>query len=673
MCIAAPKRRRWFLRYFLIIAFTPLFVTIGGCDLFKANTARPPRNPYGVLSLSEFNRRASLSGVPLFWINDFNQNKTLDARELAVLWRMDSRVRKWVVDGEFTPEFNAIYAQLKAPLKLSSAQERQILNDLEDAVATLVHTDFALATPDERAFVRKAEDLAKAVEKLHMRQLGSARYLEQLRGLEGVRRALFFRNQSPWCAGQDSNDNQGCGAFEEVPPHIYGIYPRELQAQKDFCSVLQQQPNAKELLDRFHTVERRNGQFVAVPYSVAFRDEMKTVARELLAMADILEKPSDAALRDYLLAAAQAFETNDWEKADEAWLEVLDSSSSWYVRVATDMTVLTPCGHKGMVYLSFGRTDRKTKTWRRKLALIQDKLEQRVAVLAGKPYRARKVTLTAPTLVNIVLNAGHTRLPKGAFIGRSLPSHGRLAREGRQRTITFVNMTHNAYGAVQANDAVESYICSDSIDNFRFSHEARIMSVMLEGAARILGPTDSYEVRGRTPIEIFGGVQSLILRELKAKASALNFIEWLKSKDLIEPKFAREVLSSNVQAVARYLKLSVNASSSQFGTYARVGTIELAMLLEYGALIWHEERLAANRKDVGCLSLQFDTYPQAVEAYAKKIVSILAQGDSKAAQQLEIDYIDNGPRALMAIIAERVSRQASSHFVYSIRTDRQNL
>ena len=637
----------------------------GGCDLTKREAANPT-DMFGRLKRGVLNARAVRTGLPFFWVEDFNRNGALDPRELALLWGTDSAPQTWVADGKLTNAFASAYSGLlNAPPEPGDDRTGLVQQELAQGMPTLVFTDLSNASASERAFVQKVSEIAADLEKVHMRQLGSAKFLPQLSKLDGESRALFYRNQAPWCMAPATTGKPGCNALPDAPPRAFGLYPADLQKDDDFCKTLAARDDAKELLGRHTAVQKRDGKLVAVPYSEAFAPEMTAVADGLTELASLVDG-SESLLRTYILAAARAFRTNDWTPADEAWVRMAGSSSHWYLRVAPDAVFFSPCGRRAMMHLSLGRTDRRSRTWKRKLELVKSKMEEQVASLAGPPYRARNVELQVPDFVNIVLNAGDARRPAGAYIGVSFPNAGPLAKAGRRRTVAFPNLYADADSRASLEKTVKSYMCADTASRFSSASTPRIISTVLHSATRNLGPTSEHLVGGKTADEIFGTPMANMLDELKAMSSSLYFTEWLRGKQLIEPQVADEIVAFGMVWAFTHIARGLVVKERRL-LHGHVGAIELGVFLEKGALVWKETEKAANGTDTGCFSLNLDKFSDAIRFLAKTVLRLKARGDVDAAKALQTQHVDNGRTDLFKIIQERVRRQPSANFVYAIR------
>ncbi|MEL7368336.1 MAG: hypothetical protein AAFN74_05445, partial [Myxococcota bacterium] len=267
MHIAKTGRCQWGWQAMIVLALGTGMV---GCERQRSPAAT---EAFREIPRRDFNLKAAEAAAPFFWVEDTNQNGALEARELAVLWREENTAR-WISAGQFTPQFAQTYRQLTDPAEPTEGRLKWVADELEQGVPTLVYADFSSASEEDRALVRQMVVVAQAVERLHMAQLGSLTYADQIDALDPRSRALFLRNQAPWCMAPATEGQAGCSALNEAPARISGLYPADLQEKPGFCESLAKHSDAAVLLDRWHAVRRRDGNLVAVPYSEAFKTEM---------------------------------------------------------------------------------------------------------------------------------------------------------------------------------------------------------------------------------------------------------------------------------------------------------------------------------------------------------------------------------------------------------------
>ena len=628
------------------------------------------------LEREAFNRLAVLLAAPLFWRGDADGDKSVDPAELAILRGLGDPSRSaWVADGAFTPKFMTTYQAMlelkaKGPALAADAEERarraKVVEELEQGLPTLVASDFSASPAQDKAIVDHILQAALLIEQLHAQQTGAAGLDAQIPADDPASRALFHRNQGPWCVAPKTENDPDCSAVPGRPARISGLYPADLQ-EEGFCEALAKRKDADALMHQFFVVQGSGDDLVAVPYSEAYADLMQAVSKELKSAADAIETEDEAAFKAYLEAAAQAFLTNDWLPADEAWSKMSVDNSKWYLRVGPDEVYFEPCSRKAGFHVGFARINQDSLTWQKKLDPVKSDLEKALAAKAGKPYQARDVSFHLPDFIDIIINAGDARSPHGATIGQSLPNWGPVANEGRGRTVAMTNLYTDADSKAELTKQAQSILCADAMAAFTSDPGPQVMSTVLHEAAHNLGPAHEYKVKGKTASQIFGGPMASTLEELKAQTAALYFTDWLADKGIIEPRLRDQAHTRDLVWGFGHISRGMYAAGDKPKPYSQLAAIQLGFLERAGAVKWRAEAKAANGEDVGCLAIDLSTFPAAVSELMGTVAGIKARGDVKGALQLKADFVDAEARQpLLTTIQERWLRAPKASFVYSV-------
>ena len=336
-----------------------------------APVAAAPR--LNALTREAFNRGAVEHFLPLFWREDSNGDGELQRAELAVLWGYpDSDAALWIdPQGGFTARLYAAYALLSGPAAAAAApthRQALVLQDLRQGAPTLVYSDLSKDSPAEREMVTHLMAAARLIERLYARQKGVLGMDSGIAADDAASRALFHRNQGPYCEAPLTEKDPECAAVAPRPAKRVGLYPPDIQVTPGFCQRMEKAPNAAELQEHFSivTAGATPGSLVGVPYSLAWREDMQGTAAELDAAAIALGT-AEAPLSAYLHAAAAAFRTNDWEPADRAWKAMNAQNSHWYVRAAPDEVYFDPCAWKAGFALQLARINPDSVAWRERL------------------------------------------------------------------------------------------------------------------------------------------------------------------------------------------------------------------------------------------------------------------------------------------------------------------
>ncbi|WP_437616640.1 hypothetical protein WMF20_22250 [Sorangium sp. So ce834] len=642
-----------------------------------AAQAAPSAPPFGQIPRLDFNRIAVELDLPLFWIADRNGSGAVEPDEVAALWH-HTKAPAWAASGAFTPEFTAAYAamlKIKAEghprAGLDEAEQRRrdaVLAELAAGRPSLLRSDFRGASAEDRAIVGHLLKVAALIDQIHAKQLGSAGMADAIPADDPASRALFWRNQGPWCEQPKTRNDPNCSALPSKPPRVTGAYPARIQQDKKFCAALEARRDQQALLSPFTLVVEEGGALKAVPYSEAYKPEMEAVSRELKAAAEAIQSPTEAAFKAYLLAASQAFLDNRWELADEPWSKMNAESSAWYLRVGPDETYWEPCSRKAGFHVSFARINQESLAWQKKLDPAKADMEAAFAKLAGAPYKERKVAFHLPDFIDIVVNAGDSRAATGGTAGQSLPNWGRVATEGRGRTVAMVNLFDDDDSRAALREAAASLLCKTTMESVSLERPVATLGTVLHEAAHNLGPTQNYKVKGKTDNEIFGGPLATMLEEFKAQTGALFFTGWLAERGVIDPALARMAETREVIWALGQVGQGMYTAGGEPRPYGQLAAIQLGSLLDAGALGFYRGEVAANGADKGCFSIQADKLPAAAEALARTVLGIKARGDKAAAQRLRDDYVEKEGawKALRGVIEERMQRMPLGSAVYAI-------
>jgi hypothetical protein len=611
----------------------------------------------------DFNQRAAEAYLPLFWRSD--DDGVLSADELVVLHHAEHGRDRWVKDGVWTKQFVADHKALLAPPPAADAREKAVLAELRQARPALIESELTGLSEGETRFVASILRASELVEELFMRQRGAFQHSAAL-GSHPASRMLFHRNQGPWCEQPATRDDPNCGALAGRPPRVFGLYPASLQ-KGAFCDTLQARKDAPTLLAPFTVVTLgEEGGPRPTPITEVWPEQMGAIARELTSGAAALGD-TEPALRAYLAALATSFGTNDWKPADEAWSRMNAQNSAWYLRLGPDETYFEPCDRHAGFHMSFARINQDSVAWQRKLEPVKSAMEERIAELAGPPYKAREVSFHLPDFIDIVLNAGDSRSPSGATIGQSLPNWGPVANEGRGRTVAMTNIGRDA-DSLDAKDRVAaSLLCKPMMADWTRDAEPLLVSTVLHEAAHNLGPSAEYKVDGKTADDAFGGSLGSTMEELKAQTAAWMLLHWLSEREVVTEELARAAHVADL--IWSFGKIASGMFEDEYPlTYPQLAAIQMGILLEEGAMTWTADQTAANGTDVGCFALDWDRLPGTVEGMSRTVFGAKARNDVPLATSLAQRHVaGDGPAvALHPVITERVRREPDPSYVYGI-------
>jgi hypothetical protein len=641
--------------------------------------AAPASSSKDQISRADFNRFAVRLNLPVYWVADTNNNKALDPDEVAaLLFYPTSSSVHWIKDGAFTPELDDAYKRIVAATKTAPSSDTVVTSgpeehrralvraDLDAGRPSLIRADLGVLTEQDKAFVQKMLVVAARIDTLFERANGAAAMASKV-AADPESQSLFRRNRGIACVSAVAGKDPACSAASGAPKQLVDIYPPDLQERPDFCKALAAHKDAKTLLDHFGVVRGTADAPTAVPYNVAYKDEVASISEGLRDSARQLDKTKEGALVAYLEAAAASFLSNDWLPADRAWSAMNVDNSSWYVRVAPDEVYWEPCAEKAGFQLSFARINQGSRVWQQKLASVQQDMEAAIAAKAGPPYKARKVTFHLPDFIDIVVNAGESRNPLLATIGQSLPNWGKVTEEGKGRTVAMVNIGTDTDSRDARKAGADGLIDADSMKLYAASStEPGLLSTILHEASHNLGPSHEYKVKGKVDSEVFTGPIASMLEELKAQTGAWFLTELLRSKGLITDELARQTYVDMIVWSFGHIAQGMYTPDKSRKAYGNLAAIHLGTLIEKGAVVWDAGKLAANGTDKGAFTIVPDKFVGIADEMMKQFGGIKSRGDRAAAEALIARFVDSDQIVPHKMITERMLRQGRPSYVYAV-------
>jgi hypothetical protein len=337
------------------------------------------------------------------------------------------------------------------------------------------------------------------------------------------------------------------------------------------------------------------------------------------------------------------------------------------VRVGPDEVYYDPCAWKAGFALQVARINPDSLEWQKKLDPLKADMEKTLGAMAGAPYKAREVNFKIPDFIDVVLNAGDQRSAHGATIGQSLPNWGPVAEKGG-RTVAMTNLYTDADSQTAQAELMSSVFCKNTNALATTTPRETLISSVLHEAAHNLGPSHEYKVKGKEDDALFGGPLASTLEELKAQSSALYLTNWLAGKGIFTDEEVRRIQLRNVAWAFGHISRGMYAADGTPRNYSQLAAIQLGSLMQAGAISWHADQPAANGKDQGCIEINFDALPKAIEDLETTVLQIKASGNKKRAEELKAQLVDADDEfaKTKASITERWLRAPKASFVYSV-------
>ena len=504
--------------------------------------------------------------------------------------------------------------------------------DLERMAARFVPTSLrvdvsSLSTGDRQALVRLIQ-AARIVDDIFLRQLWSGnvplyqRLQKDTTALGRARLHYFWINKGPW-----SDIDEYKAFLPAVPPRKplgANFYPENM-SKADFETWVSslgaaEQEQAKGFFSviRNKQTEKRTDNFVAVPYSHEYKDELTragTLLREAAGLTD------NASLKKFLETRADAFVSNDYYESDMAWMDLdapLDITIGPYETYNDELF-----GYKAAFEAYVNLRDNQEST---KLAAFANHLQEVENNLPiDAQYRNSKLGAAAPIrVVDEIISAGDGAhgVQTAAY---NLPNDDRVVQQKGSKRVMLKNVQEAKFRAVLLPIARRTLSRNAMLDvNF----ESFFTHILAHELTHGIGPHQikigERETNPRLELkELYSAIE-----EAKADVTGLFALQYLMdhSKELN----LGGILPSD-DAAQRQLYVTFLASafrSLRFGlndAHGKGMAMQVNYLMDKSAFVPHGD---------GTFSVDMAKVKNAVKDLDHDLLTIEAQGDYAAAKKM---------------------------------------
>ena len=484
-----------------------------------------------------------------------------------------------------------------------------------------IGADVSALPKNEREALARMVDAARIMDALFLRQVwaGNDAMLQELAqqaarpvGPRASRTAAarlhyFLINKGPW---DRLDHNRAFVPGAPAKPEAANFYPAaagkaEIQKWLDGLSGA-----TKEAATGFFTTIRRGEKgFVAVPYSIEYQGELARAAELLREAAQLT---SDATLKKFLTARADAFLSNDYYASDVAWME-LDAAIEPTIgpyEVYEDEWFNAKAAFEAFITV---RDEAESK----KLQAFSDHLQELENNLPVDPkYRNPKLGALAPIkVVNVVFAAGdgNRGVQTAAY---NLPNDERVVREKGTKRVMLKNMQDAKFRMVLLPI---SKVALPAADQAKISFDAFFTHILMHELMHGLGP-HAIGVGGRqTTVRQELKETYSTIEEAKADISGLWALRQLADKKQIDPTIAKTMYTTFLASAFRSIRFGVNEA------HGRGIAIQVNYLLDAGAFKVRQD---------GTFTVDSAKIGDAVTALTREILTLQAEGSYAKAKDM---------------------------------------
>jgi hypothetical protein len=412
-------------------------------------------------------------------------------------------------------------------------------------------------------------------------------------------------NYGPW----DRIDNN--------KPFVSGFGPKPAGAQFYPADMTRDEferaAAADESLKGLYTIVRRTdaGALEAVPYSEAYKDQIKIAADYLREAAELTK---DAEFGDYLRLRAAALESNDYYASDLAWMDMKDNEIDVVIgpiEVYEDELFGYKAGAESYVLL-------KDVEWSQRLAGYAKLLPalQRGLPVSDK-YKAEKPGADSDlNAYDLIYVAGHANAGSKT-IAINLPNDERVQLSKGSRRLQLKNAMRAKFDEILVPIA-EALIVEDQQAHIKF--DAFFANTMLHEVAHGLGLKNTVADGvgaggGRATVREAMQEHYSAIEEGKADILGLYMVAALKDMGEMDTD-----LMDNYATFLAGIFRSVRFGASS--AHGKANMIRFNFFKEMGAF---------SRDEAGRYGVNFDKMKLATDALSERILTLQGDGDKMAA------------------------------------------
>ena len=545
-------------------------------------------------------------------------------------------------------------------------EDARIEQILSRTQRTHLNPDLSALSAGERAAVTELLAAGEILHRLYLDQrhpqaLAAAAYLDAHPELQ-LERDLFRLNagavastldntREPFLAGiqpdAPARNVYPAGTTRETFDAFFAAHPERRDELLDDRGVVwaatpENRRRAIAALDRYPALDtlhpglrerfRTDADYLAVPYSVAYAEDLMAVYAHLNAAADDVQS-GDAAFARYLRLRARDLISDDYEGGDAAWV-TSTFTGNLNAQIGSYETYDDALfGVKSFFSLSLLVRDRPRSDE------LQSALADIQAVEDALPYESdRKVRSNIPVGVyNVIADFGQAR---GANTATILPNEAYLARQYGRTILMRGNILLNDELFQETNRAYQAAMTASQAGDL--TPEGGFYRTLWHEIGHYLGVDQTADGR-----DLDAALEDTadLLEEMKADLVSLTAARLLRDRGRITETQLRAIYASGIRRV-----LQKNRPRRE-QPYQTMQLIQWNWFMEHGALRFEDGRLRIDHR----------RYDAAVRSLLRETLAIQRNGDRAAANAF-VDRWTTWRPELHEVIAERMRASERTRF-----------
>lgn len=382
-----------------------------------------------------------------------------------------------------------------------------------------------------------------------------------------------------------------------------GFYPRDI-TKEEFESYLEAHPEQAESLKSLYTiVQRKDSNFVAIDYSVAYQEWLYPAAQLLKDAANLTENES---LKDFLTKRADAFYSNEYRESDIAWMD-LDSPveitigpyENYEDKLFSYKTAFT-----SFVTVTDPLESQKLARFKSELPAMESNLP-----IPEKMKNLNRGTESPIRVADEILKAGDARAGVQT-IAYNLPNDEVVREQKGSKKVLLRNVIAAKYEKI-LRPIADSLIVDEQLQYV--TTKAFNTETLFHELSHGLGPgkivLDGRETEVRLELkDLYTPVE-----EAKADIMGVYNVLFLLDKNMFETSMRNEIAVTYLAGLFRGIRFGIAEA------HGKGNALQLGYMLEKGALLYNE--------DTGKFAVNFDTFENWVRELVQDLCILQATGD----------------------------------------------
>ncbi|MCK4806052.1 MAG: peptidase [Candidatus Aegiribacteria sp.] len=486
---------------------------------------------------------------------------------------------------------------------------------LSSQLAKLVPVEIAcplegLTSGDQKA-LKKLVAAAAVMDEIFLKQVyvknvALKKSLQQFQE-PGAKDALEYFNINFGPFDRINNHHPFIGQIKK--PDGANYYPENM-TKDEFLAHLKANPDDENVFTSNYTlIKRECGKLTAVPYNVAYAEELEKAAQ---LMSDAAALTENASLKKYLLSRAEAFKSNNYRQSDMDWMDLTDHDLEVVIgpyEVYED----TFWGYKAAFEGFITRVDREESAKLKKITTYMDELELNLPI--DDQYKNFSRGKSSPIVVTDEIYTGGDTKAGVQTTAFNLPNDEYVREIKGSKKVMLKNIARAKYDSCWV-PIVQAVLSEGDLENVSF--DAYFNHVLLHEIAHGLGPgTIKVDGRETTVNKELKELYSTI-EEAKADILGLWNLVYLVKKGEFPEELEDKLFSTYLGGIFRSVRFGIGEA------HGGANAIQLNYILEKGGFAFDEQ--AVRYSVIG------DKMMEAVKALSHELLMIQATGDYEKAK-----------------------------------------